>query len=87
MHPLGTVPTNKMHSVGTVPTNKMHPVGTVPTDKMHPVGTPNLPFDNFPYVTCASYLLLPYPALSLDITALLCSLSDRDLKGLNLQHT
>ena len=28
-----------MHPVGTVPTNKMHPVGTVPTDKMHPVGT------------------------------------------------
>ena len=39
MHPVGTVPTDKMHPVGTVPTNKMHPVGTVPTDKMHPIGT------------------------------------------------
>ena len=39
MHPVGTVPTNKMHPVGKVATVKMHPVGTVPTDKMHPVGT------------------------------------------------
>ena len=27
-----------MHPIGTVPTDKMHPVGTVPMDKMHPVG-------------------------------------------------
>ena len=60
---------------------------TLNNDEMLHKIFPIFHFDNFPYVTCASYLLLPYPALSLDITALLCSLSDRDLKGLNLQHT
>ena len=37
-----------MHPIGTVPTDKMHPVGTVLTDKMHPVGTaPNAPNKDF----------------------------------------
>ena len=29
MHPIGTVPTDKMHTIGTVPTDKIHPVWTL----------------------------------------------------------
>ena len=38
MHPVGTVPTDKMHSGGTAPSDKMHPVETLIVFKINFVG-------------------------------------------------